>query len=198
MSLLATLYPERFVRPVGIAKIYGMADDYTIPSQAVSKTEEMKSIVLQAVINGCETDDKIADLMNRSRNCVRTYLLNLISERKIKKIEIKSRGKGCGAFKHHYFPIDKEVDIEEIIKNIPDRPGYNPVHGRNMNEYYARTAYADALKSGKWTNTHTVADKVGRSRNAAYKTLNAMFNAGLIERRTLGNHAQNGFEWRKK
>lgn len=186
-QLMATLYPERFIPPPGVLMTYG--------EKPISKTDGIKSMILNLVESGINLDTDIAMRVQRSENCVRTYLSLLVHERLIKRVEICAQGKGRGAFKMRYLPMHADVDIDALIETQPTRSGKSPV---TPNLRKSSEAYSKAMEGMGWMTTDDIANKLGKSRPAAYKTLSRMDAAGIVDQRMLGVHRQHGYEWRLK
>lgn len=192
MSLLATMFNlTPFVPPQGVLMTYG--------EKPMSKASELRESILDLVESGVQLDTDIAKRVSRSDGCVRTYLLALCDEGLIKKVDLTPPDKMRGQYKPRYFPIDAVVDVEQLLKEQPRR--YRGGNVAVMQEARLRGVsklYRLAMEGLGWLETGKVGERIGKSRQAAHKTLMRMHKDGIIERRLAGSRIQHGYEWMMK
>lgn len=170
MSLLATLYPERFIPPQGTIRLIRDASLISNNAERRIGVSELKEKIYQLIANGFSTDSEIGYEVERTEDCVRTYLQVLASEGRIKRVHISRMQKD------RYFLTNTEVNISDYIKPPKPRPSKKLGNTRSLK---TRAVYISLIKSGI-NKSFEIAQNRKQSTGGTLATLYRMESDGII------------------
>lgn len=189
---MATLFPERFTPPVGRLRVFGEIRQSSVDDQK----NELKKTILRLVHSGYTKDTEIAAQVNKSENCVRSYLSMLERDGEIKKVNLNKPGAAGRLMKMLFFPVGKRIDIDQLlaqerkIKHAKKEAKRVNLHVRTVKRYLA------ALEGHDWLLTCDVRRVVGVDNSSVLIALHELTARKLVERRDIGGKRGESYLWR--
>ena len=168
--LMCALYPERFIPPQGTIRLIRDASLISNNQERRIGVAELKENIYQLIAAGFSTDSEIGYEVERTEDCVRTYLQVLASEGRIKRVHIARMQKD------RYFLTDAEVNISDYIKPPKVRPSKKAGTTKSIK---VRAEYIKLIKSGI-NKSFEIAQNRKQSTGGTLATLYRMERDGII------------------